>query len=343
MHRPPDTGCDGASRDLPDIPSLSATLILVEVEAQAAAGRIRRCLGWSARCCALVVIAMGAGCAPKSRAPAEEIEVSLVRVTHGARGDRVSEPRIDAIVAAPFATAGRFRRSHVAGEGVEGALWFDVETTAKGARRVELSVSIAREARVSPGGPGRALEAMVQVDSQAEAGASDDAAVAQALSLALGILDAQVVLERGEEARIPALLRSADPQIVLLALAWVRQRQRAEFLAPVVAALEHPHPDVAISAVETLGRIGDASHVGAILRQAPRLQIASSFRLYETLGRLGGGEAAAFLGFAARNEEDPALRSAARRALHSRGRPGEPGANSLEPPTAAARGHWRTP
>jgi hypothetical protein len=255
----------------------------------------------------------------------------------------MSESRVDALTAASFAKAGRFQRSAAPGEGLPAAVWFDVEHGEGGARRVELSLSIARGDRASINGHGDVLEAMVQVDSLTGEGRSEDDAVAQALSLALGILDAQVALERGEEARVPALLRSEDPQIVQLALTWVRERRRVEFLPLVTSALEHSHPDVAISAVETLGVLGDSTHVPAILRQAPRLQIASSFRLYETLGRLGGPDAAAFLEFAGRNEEDPALRSAARRALHFQGRSGEPGARAPDPSTAAARGHWRTP
>ena len=308
--------------------------------APSAVQRLRALVGGFGVVCALAAV----NCGFKLPARAEKIAVTLVGATHGVGGERVPQARLDAIVEPPFSKAGRFRLNRGAGDGVDGALWFDVETARGGARRVELSLSIARGAGLPAGGGRGALEAMVQVDSSAAADDSDDEAVREALSLALGIIDAQVSLERGEEARIPALLRSNDPQVVLLAMAWVRQRERTEFLAHVVAALDHRHPDVAIAAVETLGLIGHASHVPEILQQAPRLQIASSFRLYEALGRLGGPDAEAFLEFAARNEEDPALRSAARRALHSRGRPGDRGADPIEPPTAAAaRGHWRTP
>ncbi len=294
--------------------------------------------------CTLALLSAAGACGAKpSPMSTDGIVVSLVRVTRGARGDQVPHSRVDALTAAPFAKAGRFQRSATRGEGLPAAVWFDVEHGEGGARRVELSLSIARGDRASIRGPGDLLEAMVQVESLTGEGRSEDEAVAEALSLALGILDAQVTLERGEEERVPALLRSEDPQIVQLAMGWVRDRRRVDFLPLVTSALEHSHPDVAISAVETLGLLGDRTYVEAILRQAPRLQIASSFRLYETLGRLGGPEALAFLEFAVRNEEDPALRSAARRALHSQDRSGEPGARAPDSSTAAARGHWRTP
>ena len=143
--------------------------------------------------------------------------------------------------------------------------------------------------------------------------------------LALGILDARVALRRGEVARVPALLASRDPQLVLLALEWVRREGGEDMLPDVLRALRHEHPDVVVAAMETVASIGGPEHVGAILHRAPLLQVASAFRLYETLGRLGGPEAEAFLGFARRNEEDPALRSAADRALQSaRARPAAP-------------------
>ena len=157
------------------------------------------CLRWI-----VVALLMVAGCGRNAPVLHQEIEVQLVRATQGARGEQLPAARIDALVKAPFAAAGRFSRGRETG--VRGALWFDVATTGPGMRRVELSLSIADPTSVRGGGT---LDAMVTVDSDATGGETEDDAVRAALSLALGILDAQVALARGEESRVPGRFRAA--------------------------------------------------------------------------------------------------------------------------------------
>ena len=303
---------------------------------------------------------------PASDRPAV-MRLRLTHVAEGPRGVRVAPDRLEALTGVPFRDAARFERVPE-GDPSDGALparlWFAVTEGAGDARRVSLSLVVDASPDASLDDRGRtrgrgagALEANVQLDASMSRGQVDgqlkrggpgidgDALVREAMVLALGILDARVALRRGEVARVPALLASQDPQLVLLALEWVRREGAAAMLPDVLRALRHDHPDVVVAAMETVATIGGPEHVGAILHRAPLLQVASAFRLYETLGRLGGPEAEAFLGFARRNEEDPALRSAADRALQSaRARPAAPdghGARRVE--ATFTRGHWRRP
>ena len=112
----------------------------------------------------------------------------------------------------------------------------------------------------------------------------------------LGVADALAAGPRDVEELAPELEAHAPSLFRLLrALAslgvFEEVAPRRFGLTEVGARLRHDHPDVVVAAMETVATIGGPEHVGAILHRAPLLQVASAFRLYETLGRLGGPEA----------------------------------------------------
>lgn len=290
----------------------------------------------------MVLLAAGVPAGGCSRAPAStDVALSFVRVAHGPRGEQVPPAQIEAAIDGALSRSARFSRVAPGEEGAAATLWFHVTSTGGGARQVDLSLTV--EGAVMAAVDGRtqapALEATVRVTTDAN---DEGAVVTDALALALGILDARVALAAGEEGRVPALLASEDGQLVLLALAFVREHPSRAWLEGVQVALGHDDPDVALAAMETLGIVGGPAQVPAILARAPLLQMASAFRLYETLGRLGGAQAVSFLTFAHRNEEDPSLRAAAGRALQSARQVPADGRDARSQ-ALVSRGHWKRP
>ncbi|HWB76185.1 MAG TPA: HEAT repeat domain-containing protein [Nannocystaceae bacterium] len=139
--------------------------------------------------------------------------------------------------------------------------------------------------------------------------------VPEALGRAVAVLDAKLSLVTGDESDARRLLGDPDPEIVVLALEHT-QRQRWRQLADDVAAvLPGTDPRVTIAAVGCLGEIGRPEHARAMLEHVRLADTAQAQRLYEALAAVGGDEAAAFLEFAARNEDDPTMADVAERAL----------------------------
>lgn len=146
-----------------------------------------------------------------------------------------------------------------------------------------------------------------------------------AVGRAVAVLDAKLVLSGGDPADVRRLLADPDAEVVLLALDHAgRQRMRA--VADDVAALLPNDDDrVMAAAVECLGLVGSAEHTPVLLRHVRLGDRAQAQRLYEALAVLGGEDAAEFLEFAARNEDDPALADVARGALRRVQMPGTTG------------------
>ena len=152
------------------------------------------------------------------------------------------------------------------------------------------------------------------------------------------MLEAKLALADDDRVAINRLLKAEDPELVLLALEWVHRRRDPAFADAVASLVDHDDDRVVSLAVDCLGRVGTAQHVDTLLRSARLAQRDHAFRLYEALAGLGGDQARGFLLFAARNEDDPALAEAARRALERIDRRPSPGRGA---PQAVARGHRR--
>jgi hypothetical protein len=150
------------------------------------------------------------------------------------------------------------------------------------------------------------------------------------------VLEAQLALGRGDPGAIERLLGSEDPELVLLGLGWVHDHPNPTAADAVAALLEHEDDRVALLAIECLGMIGGPRHAEALVRSVRLGDAAQAHRTYEALASMGGPRAREFLEFAARNEEDPRLAAAARRALEQvRGETGGPEVRNVR------RGHRR--
>lgn len=136
-----------------------------------------------------------------------------------------------------------------------------------------------------------------------------------AVERAISIVDTKVTTARGDETEVARLLQDEDPEVVIVALAGIRERRWRALGDAVFGLTEHEDPRVAIAAVHCLGAIGGPEHAPGMLKAARLSDRAHANRLYEALANLGGEHARGFLEFAARNEDDPELASAAERAL----------------------------
>ncbi len=204
--------------------------------------------------------------------------------------------------------------------------------SAEGARvlRVELDAGVPGELHATLG---TAVDATIELErNDGTIVAAED--VPEALGRAVAVLDAKLALVTGDERDARRLLADPDPEIVVLALEHT-QRQRWRALADDVAAvLPGEDPRVTVAAVECLGEIGRPEHAAVLLKHVRLADTAQAQRLYEALAALGGDEAAAFLEFAARNEDDPTMADVADRALRRLRTPPE-----LEPGDPTLRGH----
>lgn len=169
-------------------------------------------------------------------------------------------------------------------------------------------------ARLGPSG----LDATVLLERKA-----GEADLASDLQLATDrltmILQARTDLALGTPGSVDRLLRSRDPDLLLLTLEWVRDHgheSEAQAAADRVAELiNHDDEDVGLLAIDTIGRIGGPQHVSAVLERIRLTNSPQVSRAYAAIAQLGGPEAARFLEFAARNEDEPDRRAAAERAL----------------------------
>ncbi|MEM7160160.1 MAG: HEAT repeat domain-containing protein [Myxococcota bacterium] len=136
-----------------------------------------------------------------------------------------------------------------------------------------------------------------------------------AVERAISIVDTKVTTARGDESEVGRLLEDKDPEVIIVALAGIRQRRWRALGDAVFALTDHQDPRVAIAAVHCLGAIGGPEHAPGMLRAARLADRAHANRLYEALANLGGEHARGFLEFAARNEDDPEMADIAERAL----------------------------
>lgn len=183
------------------------------------------------------------------------------------------------------------------------------------------------------------LVATVQVEP-AGAAVDPEADLPFAARRAAAVLEARVLLSGLRSHDVAAVLRSSDEEIVGLSLEFVRDYEVPGVESSLVQLLAHESDDIAGLALEALGALGDERHVEPILREARLSDRRHTFALYETLGRLGGPRAEAFLDFAVRNEDDPQLSVAAEQALSRARDPNRPA--RVAPPGGSgtiARGH----
>jgi hypothetical protein len=196
--------------------------------------------------------------------------------------------------------------------------------------RVELVVDMPANLHASVGARLDATVELERVDGTLQPALD----VPHAVERAVAVLDAKLVLAAADADDVRRLLADTDPEIVLLALEHVGRRRLRAVADDVAALLPNDDDRVVAAAVECLGLVGSAEHTAVMLKHVRLADRAQAQRLYEALAMLGGDEAAAFLEFAARNEDDPALADVARGALRRLNAPA--GTDGVEP---ELRGH----
>jgi len=142
------------------------------------------------------------------------------------------------------------------------------------------------------------------------------AQLAAAAGSALEVLGLRLALARGEPEAAALLLRSEDPELVLLALEWTRDHPSSLLADAVAGQVDSDDPRVIRLALEVLAEIGEARHAPVVVRRVER-SLALAREGYRTLAVLGGPDAIGFLRFAAANEDESELRGEAERALDS--------------------------
>ena len=133
---------------------------------------------------------------------------------------------------------------------------------------------------------------------------------------ALEVLGLRLALARGEPEAAALLLRSEDPELVLLALEWTRDHPSSLLADAVAGQVDSDDLRVIRLALEVLAEIGEARHASVVVRRVERSS-ALAREGYRTLAVLGGPDAIGFLRFAAANEDQSELRGEAERALDS--------------------------
>ncbi len=133
------------------------------------------------------------------------------------------------------------------------------------------------------------------------------------------IIQARTDLARRTPGAVGRLLESADPELLVMTLEWIREHADAEearVAADRVAELINQDDErVGLLAIEVIGAIGGPEHVAPLLERIRLTDPGQVYRTYDALAQLGGPEAIAFLEFAARNEDVPESRRAAEQAL----------------------------
>lgn len=155
-------------------------------------------------------------------------------------------------------------------------------------------------------------------------------------------LEAQCRLARGDAAAFATLLASDEPEQLLVAARYVRDREDRTLVERLIPLLRHADPRVRIEALDVIGALGTNEHAAAIVREVRLLDPGAAREAYRALARLGGPDAIGFLRFAADNEDDASLRAEAERALSSalagRGASVADGLRGVDLPKVA-RGH----
>lgn len=163
--------------------------------------------------------------------------------------------------------------------------------------------------------------AVTTITGAASAGAGPDApgpaALREAAGRALRRIEAQCQLAAGDLAGLEALLTAEEPEQVLVGLRFIRDRHEVALADRVVPLLRHADARVRIAALDVLAGVGAPDHAAAVIRSLELHERQGTREAYRALGQLGGAEAVGFLQFAAANEDDPALRVEAERALSS--------------------------
>lgn len=218
-------------------------------------------------------------------------------------------------------------------------LWYQEQPARDGGRDLYLQaqLEVPSELRATLG---PVIHATVLLEREGADASSLDDDVITAASRAFAVLETRFALARGNHDAVRSLLRAEDPELVVLALEWIREHAPATFSRDVAELLGHDDERVTSLAVECLGYADDPGYARLIIHHARPMQRNYTREVYRALARLRGPEALGYLRFAAANEDDEALREEAERSLRHAltGIPAESSASRVAA-QRLARGH----
>ena len=95
--------------------------------------------------------------------------------------------------------------------------------------------------------------------------------------------------------RLIGALSAAEPDIQIAAASVIGARKIHEAVGPLCALLDDPREEAADAAAEALKLAAESSDASRIIASIERKNLRSQVRALEVLGRIGGGEAEAYL------------------------------------------------
>lgn len=218
-------------------------------------------------------------------------------------------------------------------------LWYQEQPASGGGRDLYLQAQIEVPAELR-GALGPVIHATVLLEREDPDASTLDDDVIAAAGRAFAVLETRFALARGDHEAVRSLLDADDPELVVLALEWIRKHAPADFSRDVAELLGHDDERVTALAVECLGYAADPGYARLIIHHARPMQRTHTREVYRALARLRGPEALGYLRFAAANEDDEALREEAERSLRHAltGIPAESAASRVAA-QRLARGH----
>lgn len=192
-------------------------------------------------------------------------------------------------------------------------LWLHEQMNGEGGRDLFLQAQVEVPPRLR-GLLGAVVHASVLLERSGGEGAFEEDA-RTAAERAFIVLDTRFALAEADPEAVRRLLQAEDPELVILALEWIRENAPRDFAAEVVPLLGHGDERVAALAIECLGYSGDPGYAAVIIRNAQPMRRGPMREVYRSLARLRGADALGFLRFAAANEDENSLREEAERAL----------------------------
>jgi len=135
------------------------------------------------------------------------------------------------------------------------------------------------------------LMATSAVNSRGEADNLVDKGV---LDLASALKELVRVAEAGKKAWAQGL-HSSEMDVQLLSVRLLGRAKEKSAVVSLAALLSDPRERVAEAAAEALVEIGDSRAVSSIIKSIKRWDLRSEVRAIETIGRIGGEEAEAYL------------------------------------------------
>ena len=278
--------------------------------------------------CSLAAVGCGRRQATPEPAPVGPYRVGDVNVHMDADTDMVIRAGFETAVRASLLATPVF--AEVGPEALPVEAWGAVAESPRGDPAVEVLLHVRAPKAVVDAFPQGVVEAHVAWPLHGAETPEEGFTVA--LDRASAAVLGRLRLAAGEPGAVATLLRDGDPQLAVIALEFIRRNRDVTHIELVASLVRHADQTVASLAVEVVGELGGPRHAPALIQNVRLADPGHTHRTYDALATLGGPDAEGFLRFAARNEDDPERRAAARLALDKLMRstgPARPRPNSL--------------